>query len=175
MQLPNNAEHFRAVNNFPVYEISNEGRPRNSKTGRILVPQMNGKLGNQYQSVKLYKNGKSYNKKVHILVAEAFIPNPTHLPTVDHISRDKNDNSVDNLRWADNSMQQRNKGIQVNNTSGRKGVDYDRINKSWRAQIVDNNGYKISKSFSLNKYPDAFTFAVCQREHWEQQYNYTPV
>lgn len=43
-------------------------------------------------------NGKSY--LVHRLVAECFIPNPEHKPTVDHINRDPTDNRVSNLRWA---------------------------------------------------------------------------
>lgn len=39
-------------------------------------------------------------KKIHRLVAEAFIPNPLNKPQIDHIDTNKRNNNVDNLRWA---------------------------------------------------------------------------
>lgn len=52
-----------------------------------------------YLCVVLTKEGKRYRKKVHRLVAEAFIPNPEGKPAVDHIDTDKSNNCVENLRW----------------------------------------------------------------------------
>ena len=54
--------------------------------------------------VMLYSkdDGKGYCKKVHRLVAEAFLDNPNNYDTVDHIKSGKIgklDNSVSNLRW----------------------------------------------------------------------------
>lgn len=38
-------------------------------------------------------------KRVHRIVAEAFIPNPDNLPIVMHLDNDKKNNHVDNLKW----------------------------------------------------------------------------
>lgn len=47
-------------------------------------------------------------RNAHRLVAECFIPNPEGKPTVDHINRIREDNRVENLRWATASEQAKN-------------------------------------------------------------------
>lgn len=39
-------------------------------------------------------------KKIHRLIAEAFIPNPENKPCIDHINTIRHDNRIENLRWA---------------------------------------------------------------------------
>lgn len=56
-----------------------------------------------YCDVSLSKDGKRIHKKIHRLVAEAFIPNPDNKPEVDHIDTDKDNNNVNNLRWVTHS------------------------------------------------------------------------
>lgn len=59
-------------------------------------------------------NNKSY--QVHRLVAECFIPNPEHKPTVDHRNRDSTDNRVSNLRWATYKEQVENSSKVIDRT-----------------------------------------------------------
>lgn len=94
------------IQNFPNYEISTQGSVRNKVTGRIVKPS---KTKKGYLSLNLYRDGKSSSKLVHRLVAETFIPNPENKPTVDHLDRDKENNCVDNLRWATHYEQSNNR------------------------------------------------------------------
>lgn len=55
--------------------------------------------GRGYLVVNLRKNNTSLVKQVHIIVAEAFIPNPDNMPTVNHKDGNKWNNCVSNLEW----------------------------------------------------------------------------
>lgn len=59
--------------------------------------------GYGYCITKLCLNGKCVNRKVHRLVAEAFIPNPLHKAQVNHIDGNKENNNVENLEWVSRS------------------------------------------------------------------------
>lgn len=52
-----------------------------------------------YKTLTLYRDGKKYDKRVNILVAETFLPNPNNYPCVCHNDNDSLNNSVSNLRW----------------------------------------------------------------------------
>ena len=81
-----------------IYEISNLGRIRRIKTGRILSTR---RYDGWYITVTLYKDKKRYGKLLHRLVAETFVPNPYNLPEVNHIDEDKTNNRADNLEFCD--------------------------------------------------------------------------
>lgn len=80
-----------------VYQVSNMGRFRRSKTKRLIKPYKK-KCGGYY-GVKTYINGKVKNHKIHRLVAMAFIENPLNKSQVNHIDGDKSNNQVSNLEW----------------------------------------------------------------------------
>jgi hypothetical protein len=57
---------------------------------------------------------------------------------IDHISRVRSDNRLQNLRIAETYSQQRcNQGLAINNTSGFKGVS--RLDDKWRACVVKDH------------------------------------
>lgn len=64
--------------------------------GRILKPN---KIWNGYLQVTLCVDGKRYQRLIHRLVAEAFIPNPSNLPQVNHRDFDRANNAANNLEW----------------------------------------------------------------------------
>lgn len=90
-------EEWTAVKGYEgLYEVSNFGNVKNSKTGKRLS-LLNS--GNGYLKVHLCKCGKVNRYWVHRLVAEAFISNFNNLPVVDHKDGNKRNNSVENLEW----------------------------------------------------------------------------
>lgn len=55
-----------------------------------------------YLKVRTSVNNEKTSIKVHRAVAEAFIPNASNKPQVDHIDGNKSNNNVSNLRWVTN-------------------------------------------------------------------------
>ena len=78
------------------YLVSDQGRVQNRRTGRILRQCL---LDGRYRALGLRKNGIAKMRKVHHLVAEAFIgPRPEGLWCL-HRDDDKENNSAANLYW----------------------------------------------------------------------------
>ena len=84
-----------------LYEVSDQGRVKSlgnnkSKKEKILKPR---KSGRGYLKVGLCKDGHAKQTYVHRLIAEAFIPNPLGLETVNHKDEVKTNNVASNLEW----------------------------------------------------------------------------
>lgn len=90
---------WKEIIGIPGYEVSRSGHVRNSKTKKVLAENVNGS-SSRYLRVTIGK--KHYI--VHRLVALNWIPKPQGYDEVDHINRDKTDNSVSNLRWVNHKM-----------------------------------------------------------------------
>jgi hypothetical protein len=132
-------EIFKTIEGFKNYSVSNLGNVANQKTGKILSPGINTQ---GYKYVVLSLNGKRYTKKVHRLVAKAFIENPCNKPIIDHIDNNRTNNNVSNLRFVTKSENGMNRLMSSNNTSGIKGVCFHKPSNKWTAQI-QLNGKKI--------------------------------
>lgn len=89
------------IKDYPNYYVTDTGElyTRNYKrTGRIKKMSLT-KYKDWYFGVVLYNNEMRCRKKVHRLVAEAFIPNPENKPCVNHKDGNKLNNCVENLEW----------------------------------------------------------------------------
>ena len=132
-------EVFRFVPGYDNYSVTSHGRIRNNITDRILKPGLNG-CG--YYTVSLYKDGVKKTHKIHRLVAIVFVDNPENKGCVDHIDNNKKNNHVLNLRWCTSTENSQNRSMNNRNTSGVKGVTWDKRSQKWYAQIMINGKQK---------------------------------
>lgn len=108
-----------------LYQVSNYGRVKSmnyNSTGKEKIMSGNvDKYG--YRKVTLTNNKKKYSKMVHRLVADAFIPNPSNLPSVNHKDEVKTNNFVENLEWCtvsyNNSYGKRLERLSKTKTNGK--------------------------------------------------------
>lgn len=84
---------------------------------------------------------------------------------VDHVNKNKDDDRIENLRLATNSLNQANRGAPINNTSGTKGIRFEADRNRWRAQIMVNG-----KSRNLGRYHTReeamMAYAKAAQEAW---------
>ena len=87
---------MKKIQGFENYAVDESGNVFNIKRQKKLAQEIER---NGYVSVALWQNGYTKRKKVHRLVAEAYIPNPDGLPCVNHKDENKQNNCVGNLEW----------------------------------------------------------------------------
>jgi hypothetical protein len=139
-----NIEVWRYIDDYDKYAVSSFGNIKNVKTGKIMKQSVNT---NGYYNLTLWKNKKQFCARTHRLVALAFMDNPLNKPCVDHIDGNKLNNNVKNFRWATKQENNRNQKLTDKNTSGVKGVYYDKSRSKWCARYSLNN-----KTVSLGRY-----------------------
>jgi hypothetical protein len=122
-----------------LYQVSNLGRVKSLPMMHnaihpyitkeiILRPRVCGK-DREYLSVSLNNNGYIKQKRIHILVAEAFIPNPNNYTEINHKDENKGNNFV------------------FVNEDG--SVDYDKSNLEWCSRSYNVNYGNRAKKYSM--------------------------
>ena len=90
------------------------------------------------------------NGKWKLIIMHRQILNAPHKVYVDHINHDGLDNRKHNLRLCTSSQNQKNRGLQKNNTSGLNGVSFDKRKKKWYAYVIKSK-HQISLGFFYDK------------------------
>ena len=115
-----------------------------SEDGDVLYNEEKRKpiLCNGYAQICVKRDKKWKHYYIHRLVAETFISNPEHKPTVDHINQDRADNRVDNLRWATYTEQIHNR---AERGSGNYKKFYTKYNPTYAQRYYAKNREKLLK------------------------------
>jgi hypothetical protein len=138
---------WKTVTTHPIYEVSDAGEVRNTATNKVLKPGMDNR---GYQRVVLGPGSKTIS--VHRLVALYHIENPENKLEVDHIDRNRSNNSVQNLQWATRSENQLNRGYAIKNPEMHHMV----ITKYGSFQVKIRGRTKVDKCFKTLE--DAIAF-----------------
>lgn len=93
---------------------------------------------------------------------------------IDHINLDKSDNRISNLREATNKQNNYNVGISKRNTSGFKGVNYNKRICKWVAQASINNKNKYLGAFDTAEQASMAYLNFIKPIHGEYIFNMTP-
>lgn len=142
------------INGFENYSINEFGEVRNDETGKIKKTYTN--KANGYKYVDLWQGGKGAKRPIHRLVATAFIPNPDNKPTIDHKDGDRQNNALENLRWATYSEQ--------NSRFNTNGVRSQKIKATHYQEAREKRGgghrewLEVDDVLYFNKITDAATF-----------------
>ena len=124
-------EEFRDIKGYEkMYQVSNLGNVKSLArkgclTDRIMKPSIDA---NGYLQIPFSKEGKTKCKKIHKLVAEAFLNTEpcAHRLVIKHINQDKSDNRLQNL----NSSHKYTKS-----SSKYRGVTWNKKANKWKACI----------------------------------------
>ena len=110
----------------------------------------------------------------HIYLHRLILNIKGHNAVIDHLNHNGLDNRKDNLRITTRHENLKNTNLRACNTSGIKGVRYDKNKNAWIAEIKDNNHNKVRRSFSCKKYgeKEAKRMAIDFRKQKEVKFGY---
>jgi hypothetical protein len=126
--------------------------------GRCAAGAIAGTRGSQgYVYVKV--DGKNY--LAHRLAW--FFTYGKWVDEIDHRNRDRSDNRLANLREATRSQNNSNTSMRSTNTSGLRGVSFDKSRLQWRATITFNGTQKTIGRFATKEAAAAAYLAEARR------------
>jgi hypothetical protein len=171
-----NLEDVYGLEKFDNYEINQEGILRNVKTKRILEGAVT-KYG--YVRFHLRQDGLTKNVYKHRILAELWIFNPDNLTCVDHIDRNKLNNSIENLRWCSVSENSRNVSMPKTNASGEMNIfpSFNHGRPRWRVEFGSHStGNEHQKLFKRDPNSDiipdeVIAYRDAYSKMWKKEFN----
>lgn len=142
-----------------LYSIYSDGRVFGQKSKKLLKANLNCR---GYCYVHLCKEGKIKKLTIHRLVATHFLQNKENKEFVDHIDGNKQNNCVENLRWATKSQNRQNGKCPSNNTSGEKNVGWDKKRGKWYVSFQVNGKHGFFARYET--FPEAVAVARAKRQ-----------
>lgn len=148
MELPETAKPIKGAK---LHWVDRDGSiycidQRNYHQPALIKKKKNIVHGYEYVGIN-YEGRGTISKRVHRLVAEAFLDNPESFPVVGHKNNIKNDNRVENLYWtttSENTQKAVDDGLLVND----KGFD---DSQSIPVNMYDTYTGKLIKTFGSAK------------------------
>ena len=113
-----------------------------------------------YVVTNIYHNGKRATMRLHRLVMGLDFGDERE---IDHIDMNKLNNRRSNLRICEHVENMRNQKLQANNTSGYKGVCFDKKANKWCARI-NHQGRRIYLGYYLTPEEAAHAYDAKARE-----------
>ena len=163
-------EILKPIEEFPGYFVSNLGKvysdslrkgfyeltPRPNKDGYLRVALKKAGVKRETGSTSNQGKGKTFQRSVHLLVAEAFLghkPNPKY--QVDHINNQRDCNHINNLRYISNSDNVK-KSFEYNLNAALFGIQGDKLPnllKRGRILEMDEEGFSY-REIAREVYPE---------------------
>lgn len=147
------------------YVLREDGKVFNKKGHELKI----GRNKKGYPQVSLWVDGKPKTFRFARLLATHFIPNPDNLSDVDHIDGDRENHSLENLRWishGDNikhSYDLGNRCAKGINNANSKATEDD-VKRVCKLLEIGGKSYaEISRIVNL---PKPIIYNIAHRRHW---------
>lgn len=114
-----------------------------------------------------YAARRVYPGRKYIYMHRLIMGESDHDREIDHINRNGLDNRRSNLRVVNRSFNMANTGLRSTNTSGAKGVYWDKSRDKWTAEITVNYKKKYLGRFN-DKNDAALAYDVAAKRYFGQ-------
>ena len=166
--MEENAELWKAVEGFPNYLVSNQGRVRGPFGVLKARPDGDGN-----DKVALYHNGTRKDDSIGRLVLIAFIgPPPSRFHCCCHGPRGRHDHAIDNVSWGTHTDNMRDRERDGTTNRGKKVNTHE---KNGMAKLTMDDVETIRKEHAAGKSQSslAHQYGVTRVAIWQVVHNIT--